>query len=79
MTSDLVFWSGDFSYRMRDWLKLEFPLFLQEWDQAIEEENQYTIRSGHKPFNHGTLIDRAGEDEFTFHSKTCVDWVPFQE
>ena len=79
MKNNLIFWSGDFSTKVKEWVDEKHPLFLQEWQQAIGEEEKYTIRSGHKPFNHGTLIDRAGEDHLTFYSKTCVDWVPFQE
>ena len=79
MKNNLIFWSGDFSTKVKEWVDEKHPLFLQEWQQAIGKEEKYTIRSGHKPFNHGTLIDRAGEDHFTFYSKTCVDWVPFQE
>ena len=79
MKNNLIFWSGNFSKRITEWIRDKHPLFLQEWQHVIEQEKEYTIRSGHKPFNHGSLIDRAGKDYFTFHSKVCIDWVPFQE
>ena len=39
--TELVFWSGDFSTKVNEWLKEKHPLFLQEWKQAIEIEEKY--------------------------------------
>ena len=79
MKNNLVFWTGVFSTRITEWIRNKHPLFLQDWQCAMDKEKEYTLRSGHQPFLQGTLIDRAGKDYFTFYSKTCIDWVPFQE
>ena len=78
--SKLIFWTGEFSKSIITWLELNHPLFMQEWEYSLTQEKELMKKSGYGPgMANAPLIDRKGEDEFTFYTKKCIEWVPFQE
>jgi hypothetical protein len=83
MKNKLVFWAKEFPINITKWLQTNHPLFMQEWDYSVERSKECLYRAGFNSYKYGRvvcLIDRMGEDEFTFNTNTpLIKWVPFQE
>ena len=87
-TNKLVYWNALFFTKVWGWLQENHPLFMSEWTDAIEKENEYVLKCAYRPTpvndtgakpSYISFIDRVEETPLTFKTKSCVGWVPFQE
>tara|TARA_Y100000361_G_scaffold112894_1_gene103216 strand:- start:6384 stop:7484 length:1101 start_codon:yes stop_codon:yes gene_type:complete len=75
----LVFWTSDLINLINYKVQNSKPRVRDVWNLKQKIEKQYILRSGHKPFGHSVVIDRAKENTFSFKSKNILGWLPLQK